>query len=269
MPACYAASLAEFLVHDENLIIGRQTAVTQARFTELSAEQLDAWRQQVSVLREALGPYSMREWHLLLEYPIPRRGKRIDAVILAGNVILVLEFKCGARKYERDARIQAEDYCLDLRDFHCGSRHRIVVPVVVATHAEESPRPSEAVMDWVAPVWLANASSLARVVGQAIEQYQSPDTDRIDPQHWNTAEYMPTPTISPRLASGESSGDDDALFETTPHDVELVEIPLFTWTCHCAPTGPKRFPNSWPTCSPWRSLWPNLPWHPARNSRLC
>ena len=58
------------------------------------------------------------EWALVLEYPIPRRGKRIDAVLLAGRLVIVLEFKCGVRHYSREAIDQLEDYCLDLRDFH-------------------------------------------------------------------------------------------------------------------------------------------------------
>src|SRR5262249_16046592 len=160
MPAVYAAAVPEFLAHDEDLIVGRQTSVTRNAFTELSAEQLEAWRQQLPMLRAALSSGFARSWYLLLEYPIPRRGKRIDAVILAHDVILVLEFKCGARKYDREARIQAEDYCLDLRDFHAESHHRILIPVLVASDAEYVPPPAGEVIDWVAPVWLANASSL-------------------------------------------------------------------------------------------------------------
>ena len=128
MPAYYQAPIVEFLAHEEALIIGRQSAVTKLGLSELTAEQLEAWRRQVTILQSALSPYAARNWHLLLEYPIPRRGKRIDAVILAEDLILVVEFKCGARKYDREARVQVEDYCLDLRDFHCESRQRILFP---------------------------------------------------------------------------------------------------------------------------------------------
>ena len=195
MPAFYTASLSQFLMDDENSIVGRQTTVTQQGLTELSAEQLEAWRQQIRVLRNALCLHHARNWQLILEYPIPRRGKRIDAVILAGGVILVLEFKCGARKYERSACVQVEDYCLDLRDFHRCSRHRVIVPILVATHAEESSRPSKEVLDWVAPVWLTNSSSLGKVIGDTVEQYQCHNMNLIDPQLWAAAEYMSTPTI--------------------------------------------------------------------------
>ena len=195
MPAFYRAPVPDFLAHDEDLVIGRQSTVTRLGFTELTAEQLEAWRQQVTILRSALARFSDRNWHLLLEYSIPRRGKRIDAVIIAEGLILVIEFKCGARKYDRKARIQVEDYCLDLRDFHCQSRQRTLVPILVATHAEDRPHPSCEVVDSVAPIWLANAGSLAEVLEDAVAMYRSRDHDAIDPERWDSTEYVPTPTI--------------------------------------------------------------------------
>ena len=121
MPALYSAAVPEFLLHEEDLVIGRLSSLARVELSEITAEQLAAWRQQVTILRSALARFSGRNWHLLFEFPIPRRGKRIDAVIIAGTLLLVMEFKCGARKYDREARIQVEDYCLDLRDFHCGT----------------------------------------------------------------------------------------------------------------------------------------------------
>jgi hypothetical protein len=195
VPALYHAPVAEFLTHDEDLIVGRLSAVAGRALTELAAEQLEAWRQQIAILRSALRPHYSRNWHLLLEYPIPRRGKRIDAVILVEDLILVVEFKCGSRKYDREARLQVEDYCLDLRDFHRESCQRVLVPVLVATQAEEQSAASEEVIDWVAPLWFANAHSLGGIVEQAVVRYHSPNPNVIDPGRWDTAEYAPTPTI--------------------------------------------------------------------------
>jgi hypothetical protein len=87
MPALYSASVFDFLAHEADLIIGRQTNLVQQGFSELAADQLDAWRQQIPILRDALRSHSARDWHLLLEFSIPRRGKRIDAVILTNNAI--------------------------------------------------------------------------------------------------------------------------------------------------------------------------------------
>jgi len=195
MPAFYVATVPEFLTHDQDLIVGRQTGVVRNALTELSAEQLEAWRKQLPILRAALASESARSWSLLLEYPIPRRGKRIDAVILAHDVILVLEFKCGARKYESEARRQVEDYCLDLRDFHEESRGRTLVPFLVATNADDVDPPAGEVVDRVAPVWMANSRSLPRLLEKAVAEYRDFTASTVDHERWDSAEYVPTPTI--------------------------------------------------------------------------
>lgn len=180
---------------EDDFIVGRQTGVTQAAHTELSAEQLRAWHEQLEILRKALTAGFAQNWYLLWEYPIPRRGKRIDVVVLAHDVIVVLEFKCGARKFDTAACRQVEDYCLDLRDFHVASRERILVPFVVATNATNQPPPVGEVTDWVAPVWLANADSLPGLLHSAVTRYQDLTAEPIDLKQWNNAEYVPTPTI--------------------------------------------------------------------------
>ncbi len=195
MPAFYAARVTEFLSHEEDLIVGRQTGVTRSALSELSSEQLEAWREQLVILRSTLSSEFARDWYLLLEYPIPRRGKRIDAVILAHNIIFVLEFKCGARKYDREARTQVEDYCLDLRDFHAECRRRLLVPVLVATKAEVVPAAFNRAIDWIAPVWLANSSTLPNLIQAAVAQYSDNPGEPIDAECWDRAEYRPTPTI--------------------------------------------------------------------------
>ena len=51
---------------------------------------------------------------MILEYPIPRRQKRIDAVVLSQERIFCLEFKTGGQKLPHSALNQVEDYALDL-----------------------------------------------------------------------------------------------------------------------------------------------------------
>jgi DUF2075 family protein len=195
MPALYTARVPDFLTHEDELIVGHLTDVIKGANTELSAEQLEAWRTQLTILRTALTSNCAGDWSVLLEYPIPRRGKRIDAVILAHNVILALEFKCGARSYDREARGQVEDYCLDLRDFHKESRGRILVPFLVATDARNASPGVGQVIDWVAPVWQTNACWLRCLLERAVAQYRDLTAAPIDPERWNKAEYVPTPTI--------------------------------------------------------------------------
>jgi DUF2075 family protein len=190
----YQASVSEFTQHSDDYIIGRQSAATIAG-RELTGTQLEAWRQQIAILRAALCQSFAEDWHLILEYPIPRRGKRIDAVVLAESLILVIEFKCGSGRYDREAQVQVEDYCLDLRDFHDESRGLTLVPILVATHAEDRPAPSGGVTDFVAPLWLANADSLGTLLGQIVCCHSSAGQEPIAPARWATSQYRPTPTI--------------------------------------------------------------------------
>ncbi len=69
---------------------------------------------------------------LLLEYEIPRRDRRIDVVLLAGSLVIVLEFKTGDSGDEASARRQTEHYALELRDFPRESRGLLLVPVVIS-----------------------------------------------------------------------------------------------------------------------------------------
>src|SRR5258706_5570045 len=96
MAAFYKATLAEFLEHPESQIIGYLSSAYQ--HNELQRRQIKAWEKEAAVLKEAFGDLlrgypEAQKWSLLLEYPIPRRHKRLDAVLLAANVIICIEFK--------------------------------------------------------------------------------------------------------------------------------------------------------------------------------
>lgn len=194
MPAIYRASVREFLDHTEDAIVGRLTGVAAHGISELSAEQLDAWRLQIPVLREHLLPFAERDWHLLLEYALPRRGKRIDAVLLAHDLVIALEFKSGEARGLDGVR-QIEDYCLDLRDFHSESRNRTIVPMLVGVAAGSHPTPQNGYCDAVAPVWCASASDLGQKLESIIQRHSSLLNRGIDPKAWDGSPYIPTPTI--------------------------------------------------------------------------
>src|SRR5690242_5408872 len=157
MPAWWSASLADFLACEPEEVVG----VLATRLVETHSinrdTQIRAWRTQIELLRPALTGLPPG-WHLLLEYPLLRLGRRIDAVLLTAHAILVLEFKVGATSFTNVDRRQAEDYALDLFDFHAESRAYPIVPILVATDA--TPRAT----NWplplhVTPVLDANSST--------------------------------------------------------------------------------------------------------------
>ena len=86
VPAFYHRSVSDFSIDQDDLIVGRLANITRHGISKVSAEQIEAWHRQLPILRSALSRSSAQSWHLLLEFPIPRRGKRIDAVILTNRV---------------------------------------------------------------------------------------------------------------------------------------------------------------------------------------
>src|SRR5688572_29881157 len=95
VPAYYRAPLKQFLGESDEAIVG-QLAIANARAQfPLPAESIEAWQLQLPPLRSAISGLVAQfrgatQWHVLLEYPIPRVGKRIDAVILASTVVLAI-----------------------------------------------------------------------------------------------------------------------------------------------------------------------------------
>jgi hypothetical protein len=138
LAAYYRATIDEFMQASPSEVIGQLT-IGNARFgfAEVSREQVEAWGEEIPLLRQQLADLcsqvsEAREWGLILEFPIPRRQQRIDAVLLAGHLIFVLEFKSGTSGATWSSGRQAEDYALDLGYFHAPSHGSIIIPAVIA-----------------------------------------------------------------------------------------------------------------------------------------
>lgn len=139
------------MAHDPADIVGRLASAQQGRGFSGSAEQEEAWQHQVATLRAALAAHASAEWTVALEFDLVRLEKRIDAVLLTDRAILCMEFKLKDRSPA--AKREAEDYALDLRDFHAGSRAHPIVPVLVTGGAPVgAPQPSLFLDPVLAPI---------------------------------------------------------------------------------------------------------------------
>jgi hypothetical protein len=129
-------------------------------------------------------------------YCIPRLGRRIDAVLILGAVIFVIEFKIGATRYSRQAYDQVWDYGLDLKNFHSSSHFRTVAPVLVIESAdsEGSARFKVGAVpdDGLLNPLLATRSSLRMVLLETLGRHRDAT---IPIQEWVAGHYRPTPTI--------------------------------------------------------------------------
>ena len=82
----YCATLAEFREANRDQILGR---MARHNSFDLTLAQRNAWLGQAEVLQRALARHAGA---LYLEFSIPRMGRRIDAVVIIGSVIFVLDF---------------------------------------------------------------------------------------------------------------------------------------------------------------------------------
>src|SRR5688500_17199298 len=101
--AYYADYISGFLASPANSVIGALTSASEFAVTE---EQRDAWREQIQVLKSSLAGLDGR---LFLEFKVPRIGSRIDAVVITGATIFVIEFKVGSDVFSRADLDQAWD----------------------------------------------------------------------------------------------------------------------------------------------------------------
>ena len=196
MAAWWSGSVAAFLDAEPERITER-LALAQARHYRINDQaQLRAWMTELVLLASALrGQENAGSWHVLLEYPLLRLGRRIDAVLLTDRLIIAIEFKIGAEQAMAAALQQAEDYALDLFVFHAGSRAHPVVPLLVAENAPSRAQQAPLLLGLgvVHPV-LTNATGFGDCIAQLQAAAPRP-AQALDGHRWEHAPYRPVPTI--------------------------------------------------------------------------
>jgi len=200
MGAFYSSTFADFINDNNDLIIGSLTKQAGiAGFHQQLHTQTLSWDQEINILKSSfkqlieINPQALR-FGILLEYPIARRDKRIDAVIIANNLILIVEFKVGKSEYLGADKEQLLDYCLDIRDFHFESLNKIIVPILIATSGGQLIDKLIRTEDFVQNIVFANASNLFEKLNNVIDKFDSKER-LLDYSRWNKSDYSPTPTI--------------------------------------------------------------------------
>ena len=204
--AWYGSSVAEFCAAQTAEIVGELTVASGRSGIGVDPEQNGAWQSQIEILK---AQFRDANGSIYLEFNIPRMGRRIDTVLLLGSVIFVIEFKVGARTFDRSALNQVWDYALDLKNFHEGSHEAVIVPMLVATDATApiavaTPLDS----DGVARPITSGASTLRATVDSVLEAVSRGGRNWLG---WEESPYRPTPTII-----------EAALALYTQHSVEAI-----------------------------------------------
>ncbi|WP_239003037.1 DUF2075 domain-containing protein [Rhodovastum atsumiense] len=187
--------MSDFLTADPAALAHRLAWQDQQRFRRNEPQQLRAWTASIAALRAALADWpDAASWRMVLEYPMRRLSRRIDAVLATPRAILVLEFKIGAARHEAADRRQVDDYALDLRDFHAASGAHPVVPILVATDAPARPVTWPLLIPAVTEVLDANAATLAGLLRDLWRRLPVPARP-LDVTAWEDAPYRPVPGI--------------------------------------------------------------------------
>ena len=179
---------SNFLTTDESSILGE---LVRSHTFNLNELQRNSWIKEISILKFSLEDHYNS--YICLEYSIPRMGKRADAVLLVNNVVVILEFKVGSSTYNSGDLDQALDYALDLKNFHEQSHDKIILPVLVATDAENTNNELKKYDDDIYLPIKLNQHNLSEVF-EFINRINS-SNEIIDPIKWIKSIYKPTPTI--------------------------------------------------------------------------
>ena len=183
--AYYKNSISNFITEDKNSILGQLSLNHSNR--QLEDLQKNAWVKQIEILKIQLTGF---EGQIYFEFAIPRMGKRVDNVIIIKDTIFVIEFKVGDGGFESYAQTQVLDYTLDLKNFHEGSHHSKLIPVLVATNAENYKEPISNVICHNS-VAKSNQYNIADTLKTFINYNSKP----INIEYWGNSIYKPTPTI--------------------------------------------------------------------------
>lgn len=183
----YSAEIAEFLRQSDSEILGiiHQNNIS----AETAIQQDNAWESEVRILKDQLRYFE--EGRIIFEYTIPRMGKRVDAVVLYRNIVFLLEFKVGDTEYRASTYDQVYDYALDLRNFQRESHDKLLVPIMVSTHAPREEIVIHERSRIVEPLH-CNAENIAEALSLVAGRYTEPSFDY---EVWEISEYLPTPTI--------------------------------------------------------------------------
>ena len=183
--AYYSNTIERFISESNMSILGSLTTNHSNR--TLEELQKNAWLKQIDILKDQLNNFKGK---IYFEFTIPRMGKRVDNIVIINNIAFIIEFKVGEGGYDKQAINQVIDYTRDLQNFHEGSHDIMLIPVLVATNADNIEEQSSKVISHRTAA-KSNQFNLAVTLNKYLENVGKP----IDVQYWENSIYKPTPTI--------------------------------------------------------------------------
>lgn len=218
--AYYSCSLSEFIKQSKDSILGYICSnCTSQKITDV---QRKAWEEEIRILQNQFRDLKSQDGRIIFEYTIPRMGKRVDVVILYKDIVFILEFKCGGKKYEACAYNQVYDYALDLRNFQKESHDKLLAPILVSTKAADTSCEIQEIDKIIKPI-RCNADNIIKAIDKISDLYVA--EEHFDYIAWEKSEYLPTPTIV-EAAQALYSGHD--VHEITRNDAGAENLSVTT-----------------------------------------
>jgi hypothetical protein len=245
MPAYYANSVQGFLADSASAVFATMVnANDYAGFLQVEHSQTAVWRDTVDFLRESLVRIAVvlaavSQWGLLLEFPIPRRQKRADLILLAGDLILVVEFK--STEGTASGLLQVEDYALDMANFHAGSRGRCIIPMVVALQTHACVGSQEQPGTGVLSPRACSHAEFPETLLNLFQRHCKKAAPQISWQEFNLAPYHPIPSIIEAAIAIFSGMEvrEIAHAHSDPHNLTRT-VDSLTHRIHVAATAKKK-----------------------------
>ena len=212
----YRSDFKSFIDSDPYSILGR---IHDAFHGQTLTTTDEAWNSEINLLQGVLEPWKDEEAEIILEYAIPRLGKRIDVVLLLRGIIFCLEFKVGQKDVLQPDVEQVLDYALDLKNFHRFSHDRIIIPILIPTkHKSSSSSFAPSVYnDFIFNPLITGANGLQNLIENVLQHTGANIPGTI--KDWIISPYTPTPTI---IEAARTLYENHSVEDITRHEADKV-----------------------------------------------
>ena len=211
----YDNSFMHFQSESDMSILG---TITDHYHGEVRTTSLEAWKQEIVIMKEIISEIDDKSGHIIFEYDIPRLGKRIDIVLLYKGIIFCIEFKVGEKRILEADIDQVLDYALDLKNFHKFSQNRVIAPILVATEYKGSSNTIQMSIydDAIMNPLVTGEEGIKELINNVIIRF--PNEEPID-SNWIISPYAPTPTI---IEAAKSLYENHSVENITKHEADDV-----------------------------------------------
>ena len=211
----YNSSFTDFLNTDDNTIFG---VLCDRYHGEALTTTREAWKSEISIMKDILVRFANKDGQLIFEYDIPRLGKRVDVVLLFEGIVFCVEFKVGESRILESDIDQVLDYALDLKNFHKFSEDRIIAPILVATNYRNTSTNIQMSVydDRVVNPLVSGKAGVSHLISEVLRCF--PNETSVNP-NWIISPYAPTPTI---IEAAKTLYENHSVENITRHEADKV-----------------------------------------------